>query len=69
MSITPIYKTLAAPLAIVLLLSVAAISAPPSSDEKQVSVYAPVATYTLPVLERSDMSMSDCSNCWSRSGG
>ena len=53
MSITPIYKTLAAPLAIVLLLSVAAISAPPSSDEKQVSVYAPVATYTLPVLERS----------------
>jgi N-acetylmuramoyl-L-alanine amidase len=52
-SITRIHKTLAAPLAVVLLLSVAAISAPPSSDEKQVSVYAPVATYTLPVLERS----------------
>jgi N-acetylmuramoyl-L-alanine amidase len=52
-SITPIHKTLAAPLAIVLLLSVAALSSPPSSDEKQVSVYAPVATYTLPVLERS----------------
>ena len=53
MSITPIHKTLAAPLTIVLLLSVAALSSTPSSDEKQVSVYAPVATYTLPVLERS----------------
>ena len=53
MSITPIHKTLAAPLAILLLLSVAALSSTPSSDEKQVSVYAPVATYTLPVLERS----------------
>jgi N-acetylmuramoyl-L-alanine amidase len=52
-SITPIHKTLAAPLTIVLLLSVAALSSTPSSDEKQVSVYAPVATYTLPVLERS----------------
>lgn len=54
MFITPIHKTLA----IVLLLSAAAISAAPSTpasstDEKQLSVYAPVAIYTLPVLERS----------------
>lgn len=28
-------------------------AAPPSAEEKQLSIYAPVATYTLPVLERS----------------
>src|ERR1700690_324311 len=47
------HKTLAVPLAIVLLLSAVATSAAPSANEKQLSVYAPVATYTLPVLERS----------------
>lgn len=41
-------KTLALLLAIVTLLSAAT-----SADEKQLSVYAPVATYTLPVLQRS----------------
>ena len=52
-------KTLAVTLAIVLLLSAAATSAAPSTsaaastNDKQLSVYAPVATYTLPVLERS----------------
>ncbi len=40
--------TLALLLAVVTLLPAA-----PSADEKQLSVYSPVATYTLPVLERS----------------
>jgi N-acetylmuramoyl-L-alanine amidase len=40
-------KTLA-----ILLASVALLSAAPSADEKHISVYSPVATYTLPVLER-----------------
>ena len=40
-------KTLALLLATVTLLPAAT-----SADEKQLSVYAPVATYTLPVLER-----------------
>jgi N-acetylmuramoyl-L-alanine amidase len=46
-------KTLAVLLAIVLLWSAARTAAAPSTNEKQLSVYAPVATYTLPVLERS----------------
>ncbi len=49
MSIATIHKTLA----IVLLLSAAASATPPATNQKQLSVYAPVATYTLPVLERS----------------
>ncbi|MFZ3342440.1 MAG: N-acetylmuramoyl-L-alanine amidase [Terriglobales bacterium] len=49
MSITTTYKTLA----IVLLLCAATSAAPPATNQKQLSVYAPVATYTLPVLERS----------------
>lgn len=67
MSTTPskTNKTLAGPLAgplvIVLLLSAARIAAAPSTvplaasstNDKQLSVYAPVATYTLPVIERS----------------
>jgi N-acetylmuramoyl-L-alanine amidase len=52
---------LAGPLVIVLLLSAARIAAAPSTvplaasstNDKQLSVYAPVATYTLPVIERS----------------
>ena len=44
---------LAIALAIALLLFAVATSAAPSTDEKQLSVYAPVAVYTLPVLERS----------------
>jgi N-acetylmuramoyl-L-alanine amidase len=48
-------NVLAAPLAIVLLFFALATSAAPSTNDngKQLSVYAPVATYTLPVLERS----------------
>ena len=45
---TSVHRTLALLLAMVTLLPAAT-----SADEKQVSVYAPVATYTLPVLERS----------------
>lgn len=37
----------------VLLTAAALLSATSSSDEKQLSVYAPVATYTLPLLQRS----------------
>ena len=44
-------KTLAILLATVTLLSVAP-SALPSPDEKHISVYSPVAIYTLPVLDR-----------------
>jgi N-acetylmuramoyl-L-alanine amidase len=44
-------KTLAILLAILTLLS-AAPSALPSADEKHISVYSPVAIYTLPVLDR-----------------
>jgi len=44
-------KTLAILLATVTLLS-AAPSALPSADEKHISVYSPVAIYTLPVLDR-----------------
>lgn len=36
----------------VLLASVTLLSAAPSADEKHISVYSPVASYTLPVLER-----------------
>jgi N-acetylmuramoyl-L-alanine amidase len=36
----------------VLLASVTLLSAAPSADEKHISVYSPVAIYTLPVLER-----------------
>ncbi len=50
-------KTLSLALAIatVLLLAMAThtAAAPPSAEEKQLSIYAPVATYTLPVLDRS----------------
>lgn len=49
MSIATIHKTLA----IVLLLTAATNAAPPATNQKQLSVYAPVATYTLPVLDRS----------------
>jgi N-acetylmuramoyl-L-alanine amidase len=48
-------KTLAIVLAILTLLSAAPSalpSAPPSGDEKHISVYSPVAIYTLPVLDR-----------------
>jgi N-acetylmuramoyl-L-alanine amidase len=43
-----IHKTLALLLSIVTLLPAAT-----SADEKQISVYSPVATYTLPILQRS----------------
>jgi N-acetylmuramoyl-L-alanine amidase len=36
----------------ILLASVTLLSAAPSADEKHISVYSPVATYTLPVLDR-----------------
>jgi len=36
----------------ILLASVSLLSAAPSADEKHISVYSPVAIYTLPVLER-----------------
>jgi N-acetylmuramoyl-L-alanine amidase len=36
----------------VLLATVTLLSAAPSADEKHISVYSPVATYTLPVLDR-----------------
>ena len=36
----------------ILLASVTLLSAAPSADEKHISVYSPVAIYTLPVLER-----------------
>jgi N-acetylmuramoyl-L-alanine amidase len=38
----------------VLLAGVTLLSAAPSADEKHISVYSPVAIYTLPVLERAD---------------
>ena len=40
-------------MAIALLLSAAATSTATATDEKRLAIYAPVATYTLPVLERS----------------
>lgn len=50
-------KTLSLALAIVTVLLLATTTptsaVPPSAQEKQLSIYAPVATYTLPVLDRS----------------
>src|SRR5208337_1114729 len=37
-----------------LLATVTLLSAAPSTDEKHISVYSPVAIYTLPVLDRGD---------------
>ncbi len=38
----------------ILLASLAFLSAAPAADEKHISVYSPVAIYTLPVLDRAD---------------
>ena len=45
-------QTLTNKLLAILLASVTLLSAAPSADEKRISVYSPVATYKLPVLER-----------------
>lgn len=46
-------KTLSWPLGILALVLAAVVGTAPQVQEKQLSVYAPVATYTLPVLDRS----------------
>ncbi|HTR24058.1 MAG TPA: N-acetylmuramoyl-L-alanine amidase [Terriglobales bacterium] len=46
-------KTLALPLGILALVLATVVATAPQVQEKQLSVYAPVATYTLPVLDRS----------------
>ena len=46
-------KTLASLLGIVFFAMAAVVATAPQVQEKQLSVYAPVATYTLPVLDRS----------------
>ena len=45
-------QTLTKRILAILLASVAFLSAAPAADEKHISVYSPVATYTLPVLDR-----------------
>ncbi len=45
-------QTLTKRILAILLASVAFLSAAPAADEKHISVYSPVATYSLPVLDR-----------------
>jgi N-acetylmuramoyl-L-alanine amidase len=45
-------RTLTSQILVVLLASVPLLSAAPAAEEKHISVYSPVATYTLPVLDR-----------------
>ncbi len=46
-------KTVTKAILAILLAGATVLSAAPAAEEKHISVYSPVATYTLPVLERS----------------